>query len=150
MAGYPKPKKYEPTKPEKYIGDLEKIIYRSSWELKLMRWCDMNPSVISWNSEDLIIPYYSRADQKMRRYFMDFVIKMRVTDGTVITYMIEVKPEKQTVLPKTGRGRSKKTVLNETYAFMVNTDKWEAAQKYAKKNGMVFKIMTEKELGIVK
>jgi hypothetical protein len=150
MAGYPKPFKFEPVRPEKYIGDPTKIVMRSSWELKLARWCDMNPSVISWTSEELVIPYYSRADQKMRRYFMDFVIKMRVSDGTVITYMIEVKPEKQTVMPKGGRGRSQKTVLNETYAFMVNTDKWNAANEYARKHGMVFKIMTEKELGIVK
>lgn len=150
MAGYPKPFKFEPTRPDKYIGDPNKIVMRSSWELKLARWCDMNPSVISWTSEELVIPYYSRADQKMRRYFMDFVIKMRVSDGTVITYMIEVKPEKQTMMPKAGRGRSKKTVLNETYTFMVNTDKWNAANEYARKHGMVFKIMTEKELGIVK
>ena len=150
MAGYPKPFKFDPVRPEKYIGDPKKIVMRSSWELKLARWCDMNPSVISWTSEELVIPYYSRADQKMRRYFMDFVIKMRVSDGTVITYMIEVKPEKQTVMPKGGRGRSQKTVLNETYAFMVNTDKWNAAHAYAKKHGMVFKIMTERELGIVK
>lgn len=150
MAGYPRPVKYEPLNPEKYIGDVTKITSRSSWETKLMRWCDMNRSVISWNSESLIIPYYSRADQKMRRYFMDFVIKMRVSDGTVITYMIEVKPEKQTVMPKGGRGRSQKTVLNETYAFMVNTDKWNAANAYAKKHGMVFKIMTETDLGIVR
>ena len=150
MAGYPKPFKFEPTKPEKYIGDPTKIVMRSSWELKLARWCDMNPSVISWTSEELVIPYYSRADQKPRRYFMDFVIKMRVSDGTVITYMIEVKPEKQTIMPKASRGKSKKTLLNETYTHMVNTDKWEAAHAYAKKNGMVFKIMTERELGIVK
>ena len=150
MAGYPKPIKYTPTKPEKYIGDPSKITSRSSWELKLMRWCDANPSVISWNSEGVVIPYYSRADQKPRRYFMDFVIKMRVSDGTVITYMIEVKPEKQTIMPKATRGKSKKTLLNETYTHMVNTDKWEAAHAYAKKNGMVFKIMTERELGIVK
>ena len=150
MAGYPRPVKYEPLNPEKYIGDVTKITSRSSWELKLMRWCDANPSVISWNSEGVIIPYYSRADQKMRRYFMDFVIKMRIKDGTVVTYMIEVKPEKQTMLPKASRGKSKKTLLNETYTHMVNTDKWEAAQKYAKKNGMIFKIMCESDLGIVK
>lgn len=150
MAGYPKPIKFEPTRPEKYIGDPSKITSRSSWELKLMRWCDMNPSVISWNSEGCVIPYYSRADQKPRRYFMDFVIKMRVSDGTVITYMIEVKPEKQTIMPKATRGKSKKTLLNETYTHMVNTDKWEAAHAYAKKHGMVFKIMTETDLGIVR
>ncbi len=150
MAGYPKPIKYTPNKPEKYIGDPAKITSRSSWELKLMRWCDANPSVISWNSEGVIIPYYSRADQKMRRYFMDFVIKMRIKDGTVVTYLIEVKPEKQTMMPKASRGKSKKTLLNETYTHMVNTDKWEAAQRYAKKNGKIFKIMCESDLGIVK
>ncbi len=75
---------------------------------------------------------------------------MRVSDGTVITYMIEVKPEKQTIMPKATRGKSKKTLLNETYTHMVNTDKWEAAHAYAKKHGMVFKIMCESDLGIVK
>ena len=147
---FPKPVKFNLTKPEKYIGDADNIIFRSSWEIKFGRWCEANSSVVQWNSEGVIVPYFSRADNKMRRYYIDFIVKLRTADGTTKTFMVEIKPESQTKPPKTGRGRSKKTVLTETYNFMVNTDKWEAAHAYGKKAGMEFIVLSERELGIVK
>lgn len=44
--GHPKPRKWFPKNPEKYVGDVNNIISRSSWETKFMNWCDQNPAVI--------------------------------------------------------------------------------------------------------
>ena len=44
---------------QKYRGELHEITYRSSWELKFMKWCDFSPSVLEWGSETAIIPYKS-------------------------------------------------------------------------------------------
>lgn len=141
--------KWKPTRPEKYVGDVNNIVYRSSWELKFLRWCDNNPSVIKYCSEELVIPYWSQADGKERRYFTDFVVQFRAADGSTKTYIIEIKPESQTKVPTRGRKKTK-TFMNECYTYQVNQDKWMAVSEYARKNGMEFKILTEHELGIMK
>ena len=121
------------------MGDISKIEYRSSWEYKLMHWLDMNDHVAKWGSETVVIPYYSNADCKNRRYFMDFVV--HYIDGSKFLY--EVKPEKETKPPRKV-GRKKESVyLAECYTFSVNKDKWIHAIQYAKSNGYIFKILTE-------
>ena len=150
MAGYPKPKQFRPENPKKYIGDITKIVSRSSWETKMFRWCDNNPSVIRWNSEDIVIPYFSSADEKMRRYHIDVYAAIKMADGTIKQYLIEIKPNSQTKKPIM-RGRKKKeTYLKECYTFQVNSDKWEHAKSWAKQNGMEFIIMDEFDLGLKK
>lgn len=141
---------FTPENPQKYAGDATNIVFRSSWERKFMNWCDQNESVTMWCSEEIVIPYYSRADGKMRRYFTDFMIKYIGTGGKEKVALIEVKPEAQTLAPIAKRGKKQKTLMNETYNFMVNTDKWEAAKEFAAKNGMEFIVITEKQLGIKK
>ncbi len=140
---------FRPTNPQKYVGDAKNIIYRSSWELKLLKWCDRNPSVIKYASEELVIPYFSRADNKYRRYFTDMVIQYKHQDGSVRTCIVEVKPEVQTREPKKGKKRLQ-TYLKEAYDWEVNCDKWAAAKAYAEKNGMEFLLLTEYDLGIKK
>jgi len=66
---------FKPKNPQKYVGDPTNIVYRSSWECKVMSWLDRNPSIISWASEELIIPYKSPVDNRFHRYFPDFYIK---------------------------------------------------------------------------
>lgn len=140
--------RFTPQNPEKYVGDVNNICFRSSWELKLFRWCDTQKNVIKWNSEELVIPYFSRADNKMRRYFTDLVIQVKTTEGKLETIIVEVKPEAQTKPPERKRGKRKSTLLEETYTYMVNQDKWAAADEYARKRGMRFMVLTEKELGV--
>ena len=139
---------FYPKYPKKYVGDASKIVYRSSWELKFMNWCDANPSVLMWCSEEVIISYYSRADGKMRRYFTDFMIKYEGPDGKPRAMLIEVKPKKQTEMPKAKRVKKAATLMEETYTYMVNQDKWEAAEKWAASKGMEFRVLTEDDLGI--
>ena len=139
--------KYKPSYPSKYKGDPNNIICRSSWERKFCRYCDLNESVISWGSEEFWIPYLSPVDNRVHRYFPDFIMKVRESSGQVKTYVIEVKPGKQTVPPKKPK-RQTKSYLYECRTYAVNQAKWKAAVEFCKDHMIEFKIITEKELGI--
>lgn len=140
---------FKPQFPDKYVGLKSEIVYRSSWELKMMMWCDMNPSVIRWNSEGMRIPYWSNADQKQRTYWIDFIIQYKTGDGGTKTVLVEIKPNKET-MPPTRRGKKPDRYLQECYTWEVNKSKWQAAKAYAEKSGMQFMIMDEYSLGIKK
>ena len=136
-------RKYIPIFPEKYTGDPTNIIMRSSWETRFASWCDKNPSVLKWSSEETIIPYKCPTDNRIHRYFVDF--KITVTTGK--TYLVEVKPKTQTQ-PPIYPGKRTQRYLQESLAFMKNQAKWEAASEFAKDRGWEFKIITEHELGL--
>lgn len=128
----------------KYDGDYTKIVYRSSWELKFMNWCDNNSAVLSWSSEETVVPYRSPVDMKPHRYFLDFKIKVNSNDG-IKTYLVEIKPEIQTKPPKAPTRNSKRYLI-ECSTFMVNQAKWDAADRWAKDRGWEFVVLTEKHL----
>ena len=67
--------KYTPEHPVKYMGDASNIVYRSMWERRCMKYFDVNPSVLQWSSEEVVIPYYDSMSKKVRRYFPDFQSK---------------------------------------------------------------------------
>ena len=136
-------RKYTPIFPEKYTGDPTNIIMRSSWETMFASWCDKNPSVVKWSSEETIIPYRCPTDNHIHRYFVDF----KITVNTGKTYLVEVKPYKQTQIPEYP-GKRTQRYLMESLTFMKNQAKWEAATNYAKDRGWEFKIITEHELGL--
>ena len=138
---------YQPKNPEKYIGDKTQIIYRSSWELRSFKWCDNTESIIQWSSEPFPIQYFDQSTNKIRRYFPDLFVKIRDKQGIIKTYLIEIKPEKQTNSPKKGRKKTS-TYLNEVATYKKNLSKWQQAEKFCESNNMIFKIITEKELGI--
>lgn len=136
-------RKYIPIFPEKYVGDPSNIIMRSSWETRFAAWCDKNPSVLKWSSEETIIPYKCPTDNRIHRYFVDF----KITVSTGKTYLVEVKPKTQTQ-PPIYPGKRTQRYLQESLAFMKNQAKWEAASEFAKDRGWEFKIITEHELGL--
>jgi hypothetical protein len=138
---------YKPEYPQKYQGNPDNIICRSSWERKFCRWCDLNESIIAWGSEEIRIKYYDPVRQKVRSYYPDFIIKVKESTGQIKTYIIEIKPKRETMPPKK-RSRTTKSYLNEVYTFATNQAKWEAAQEFCKDNMIEFKIITEDELGI--
>jgi hypothetical protein len=138
---------YKPSFPEKYIGNPNNIICRSSWERKFCRWCDFNDSILSWGSEEIRIKYYDPVKQKVRTYYPDFIMKVKEKNGDIKTYIIEVKPQRQTMPPKQ-KSKVTKSYLNEVYTFATNQAKWKAAEEFCLDNGLQFKIITEKELGI--
>jgi hypothetical protein len=140
--------KFHPQNPEKYKGDVKNIIYRSSWELKFMRWCDRNPNVIEYASEEFCIPYISPLDNKVHRYFPDFIVKIKEKSGEIKKYVIEVKPKKQTIPPSQSSKKQTKTFINEVVTYQKNLAKWKAAEEFCKDRMLEFKIITEQELGI--
>jgi hypothetical protein len=140
-------RRFVPLNPQKYSGDVNNIIMRSSWETRFAMWCDRNPSIIRWSSEETIIPYVCPTDNKLHRYFIDFKIHVQQKDGSTKTYLIEIKPLKQTIQPDFPGKRTKKYLV-ESFNFLKNQAKWKAASEYAKDRKWEFKILTEKELGI--
>ena len=137
---------FKPKNPQKYRGNATNIVYRSSWELRCMKWFDTNENIVWWSSEELVIPYFSPVDNRMHRYFPDFVIRVKRKDGSQKTYVVEVKPESQTKLP-TQKRRTKK-YIQEAATYVVNQSKWRAADKFCQDNGWEFKILTEHDIGI--
>jgi len=139
--------KYKPSYPQKYQGNPNNIICRSSWERKMCRWCDLNENIISWASEEFSIPYVSPVDNRIHRYYPDYLIKVKESTGKIKTYVIEVKPKKQTTPPKRPK-RQTKSYIYECQMYAVNQAKWKAAKEFCLDNGVEFKIITENELGI--
>ena len=85
--------RYSVKKREKYLGDPNNIIYRSSWELKMFNYCDFNPSILKWNSEDVVIPYFWEGDNKMHRYYVDLYMEVQTNSG-IKKFLVEIKPKK--------------------------------------------------------
>ena len=139
--------KYYPKFPHKYKGDPTNIVFRSLWERKFMVYCDSNANVLEWNSEEIAIPYISPVDHRSHRYFPDFYMKVKETDGRIKKYVIEVKPLKQCSPPKKPK-RQTKGYLYEAYEYAKNQAKWKAATEYCKDRRLEFKVLTENELGI--
>ena len=134
---------YKPTNPKKYVGDPNRIVYRSMLERRFMRYCDLSENVIFWSSEELSIIYRNPIDKKIHRYFPDFIIKMK----TGKRYMIEIKPDRQTRPPRKPK-RQTKSYMRESLEYVKNQAKWKAAQYYCEDNDLEFKLVTEKELGV--
>jgi hypothetical protein len=132
---------FKPRNPKKYRGDPTRIVYRSSWELKCMQKFDEHPDVVEWSSEELIVPYMDVSSGKQRRYFPDFIVKK--ADGT--TFMVEVKPEKETHPPALSKKKTTK-YLREVLTWGTNSSKWSAAEAYCKRRGWIFMVMTEKDI----
>jgi hypothetical protein len=137
---------FTPQNPNKYKGNAERIVYRSSWELRVMKNFDGNPSVIWCASEEMFVKYVSPIDKRVHRYFPDFVVRLKKKDGKEVTMMLEVKPEKQTKPPK--QSRKTRKMLAEVATYAINQEKWKAAELFCLEHGWQFKILTEKELGI--
>lgn len=138
---------FKPKNPSKYVGDCNNIIYRSSWELKFMTYCDKHPDILKWASEELAIPYRSPVDGKVHRYFPDFLVRKRNRSGQIETVLIEVKPFKQTRPPEK-KSKVTKRYLAEARTWAINSEKWRAARNYCENKNWKFMIMTENELGI--
>lgn len=139
---------FTPKNPQKYLGNVHQIVYRSSYELRFMKWCDLNENVLQWGSEEIVIPYTSPLDGKIHRYFVDFFIKIRNRDNNIKKYLIEVKPYRFTQEPVAPQRKTKK-FISEVYQWAVNNAKWDAAKKIAKNNGWEFMLITEKDLGLL-
>lgn len=132
--------------PEKYLGNPNNVVYRSSWELRMHRFLDNNTQILRWSSEELKIPYVSPIDGRVHHYFPDYYVEYINRHGEVIQEIIEVKPAAQTTAPKSSRGKSRKTLLYEQQTYAVNQAKWKYAMDWCEKRGLKFRVMTENSL----
>jgi len=133
---------YRPTNPKKYVGNTKQIVYRSLLERRFMRYCDLNQDILYWASEELPVRYYNPLDKKYHRYFPDFVVKTVNNEK----FMIEIKPSRQVAKPKPPKKKTK-SYMRESFEYIKNQAKWQAAKSYCDDNGMKFKLITEKDLG---
>lgn len=137
---------YKPKNPQKYVGDATNIVYRSLWERKFMVFCDNNPSVVKWCSEEIAVPYLSPVDGKYHRYFVDFLVEFNTVKGNQI-YLIEIKPKRQCKEPQKGK-KATRSYLKEMQTWKINNSKWTHAKNFAEKHNWHFKILTEEDLNI--
>lgn len=135
---------FTPRFPEKYVGDLNRIVFKSLWEYNLMDWLDKNEFVLTWESWDNesgsnCIPYVCRSDNRSHRYYPDF--KITFADGKTI--IVEIKPKSQTIPPKLRKGQRQDKYIRECAVFAKNISKWEAGVIFCKKRGWDFQVWTE-------
>ena len=129
---------YKVKNPAKYVGKTAPR-YRSGWEFAFMNFCDNNPAVTQWASESLQIPYFNPVLGKQTIYVPDFLITYRTRNNTMRAELIEIKPKKQSVVESKMSARDRAVVA-------VNYAKWDAATKWARRNGMVFRVITEDQM----
>lgn len=120
---------------EKYAGNGTPR-YRSGWELSFMKFCDNNDQVLQWASESIAIPYRHPLTGKMAQYVPDFLITYRTRNNTVRAELIEIKPQKQSVIESKMSNKDRAIVA-------INYSKWDAATKWARNNGLTFRVVTE-------
>lgn len=156
---------FKPSKPEKCLSTTN--VYRSSWELKFMEWCDRNPLIERWASEPVSVQYKNPVSNleyckknglnpkdpknwKLANYWTDFWIELRQKDGTIKKIFIEIKPYSQTQPPKVVNEsaplKEQKRFIREAETYAVNKAKWQAAKTYFNQRGCDFVVFTEKTL----
>lgn len=123
---------------KKYVGRGDPR-YRSGWEHAFMRFCDNNDNIIQWASESINIPYRNPLTGKNTIYVPDFFIQYRTKANKVCTEIIEIKPKKQSVLESKASARDRA-------AIAVNYAKWDAATKWCRRQGLVFRVITEDDI----
>ena len=123
--------------PEKYIGSGTPK-YRSGWELTFMRFCDNHPSVINWASENVRIPYKNPFTGRDTFYVPDFFVVYQNGRGRQAE-LIEIKPKSQSLIEEKQSQRDRAQVA-------INYAKWDQATKWAKKNGLSFRVINEDQI----
>jgi len=130
---------FVPKNREKYVGNKDPK-FRSSWERVFMQFCDNHPSVLQWASEPLRIPYVNPVTGKQSVYVPDFLITYQDKTGQTFAEMVEIKPRNQSLI------ESKRASLQNRAVVAVNHAKWQAAAKYCKRMGLVFRVINEQDI----
>jgi hypothetical protein len=117
-----------------------------------MFWCDHSDKVVSWDFENLKIPYVNSMEKTRHTYLIDFMIDIIEPDKNspkgykVVRYVIEVKPIKQLLPPDRKRFKSKKSYMEAAVTYIINKDKREATLRVCRKKGWRYKAITERDL----
>jgi hypothetical protein len=129
---------YKVINAEKYVGRGTPR-YRSGWELSFMRFCDTNDNILQWASESIQIPYRHPLTGKQTIYVPDFLIVYRTKNDTVKAEVIEIKPSGQSAITEKQNGKERAIVA-------INYAKWAAANIWCQRQGLTFRVITEKEM----
>ena len=141
--------RFIPSHPEKYVGNIHRIIYRSGWERSVMVKLDRHPGIVQWSSEPMGIPYVSPLDGRTHKYFPDLWMKVKTKNGDMETFLVEIKPFRQSVAPNlqdSFDGRKKKRYLRDSISFAINNAKWTSARRLCESQKWKFKVWTEKDV----
>jgi hypothetical protein len=104
-----------------------------------MIFLDSNEHVVQWASESISIPYRNPITGKQSMYIPDFFITYRGRDNTMRAELVEIKPKKQSLIESKATDRDRAIVA-------VNYAKWDAATKWAKRNGLTFRVINEDQI----
>lgn len=132
---------FSPRNPEKYVGDVTKIRYMSSWELSFDRFLDGNPNILRWSSETIAIPYIKPTDGKVHRYYPDYWIEYINKDGVILQEVLEIKPKSQAGGKSVGR-----MSMYEKVQYAINLAKWESCKRFCDQRGLGFRVLTEQDI----
>jgi len=94
---------------------------------------------LQWASEEFSVPYLHPFEKRVANYYPDALVIYKDKFGNPKKEIIEIKPYKETVLTPKASDQDK-------YALAVNQAKWKAAADFAAKQGMSFRVITEKTL----
>jgi hypothetical protein len=130
---------YKIKNPEKYMGS-KSPMYRSSWELTFMQFCDNNPSVQQWASEPVKIPYRDPLTGKQTVYVPDFLIMYIDKQSRKHVEMVEIKPANQMLREKVG-----KNPYNQAQ-YIKNQAKWQAAAAWCRHQNIQFRVINEHDI----
>ena len=100
--------KYVPLNQKKYVGNPDSIHCRSLWERSVCKFCDVNENIVKWSFEEIMVPYHNPVDNKIRNYIPDFLVQIK-NNNKIESWMIEVKPKKQTMLKENASKKEKLT-----------------------------------------
>lgn len=158
---------------DKYVGDPNLVVYRSSWEFAFCKWADASPSILRWSSEPIKIPYYDRVSKLdeckklgldpnnpknwvVKNYNTDFWIEIDKGGPRPEKWFIEVKPSgklrKPVPPPPNSQLKVVKKFNRDAKEYLINEAKFAALNEWASKHGAKFYIFTEeimKRLGIL-
>ena len=143
--------------PNKYIGNLSKIYFRSSQEYKFCIYCDNEPDIIKQGVECVEIPYKIPNEKifengrksiviEDKRYYPDFYIEKK-KGNSFERMLLEIKPHKQTLPPPQPKSiNNKKQMMRYNIEYenqRKNMIKQKHAKEYCIKMGISFKLLTE-------
>ena len=129
---------YYPLHPEKYAAENKTIIYKSSLEQRFMLYLDKNDAIRWWKYEPFPIKYFDVTTNKVRKYYIDFIVAIKGNPDRII--YCEIKSKKETLKPKNPNN------INENMTYLKNMSKWKYAKMYCKEKGYDFMVITEDQL----
>jgi hypothetical protein len=134
---------FKPKNPHKWVQN--KIIFRSNIERKYFSYFDVNPKVILIASERIVIPYFDPIKNKLRKYYVDLIIKYQDKNQNIKVKLIEIKSSGEVNPPKKPK-RITNNYKQSVMTYLTNKAKWDAATKWAEKNNFEFVVLSEKNL----